>query len=118
MYGETVWRRAGRVKQLINNLDTGKYKLAMGYHLKFLLNAENGGTSTQSEASFTFQHPFHEKNLFSLASYSYRDNLLETLGTISALEECKKSPLLVDIHHSKKPLLVKLPRIVLIIHQI
>ena len=54
MYGETVWIRAGRVKQLINNLDTGKYKLAMGYHLKFLLNAENGGTSTQSEASFTF----------------------------------------------------------------
>lgn len=54
MYGETVWRRAGRVKQLINNQDTGKYKLAMGYHLKFLLNAENGGTSTQSEAFFTF----------------------------------------------------------------
>lgn len=37
---ETVWRRAERVKQLINNLDKGKYNLAMGYHLKFLLKAE------------------------------------------------------------------------------
>lgn len=61
MYGETVWRRAERVKQLINNLDRGKYNLAMGYHLKFILNAENGGTSTQSEAFFPFQHAFHEK---------------------------------------------------------
>ena len=33
----------------------------MGYHLKFLLKAENGGTSTQSEAFFPFQHAFHEK---------------------------------------------------------
>lgn len=91
--------------------------MAMGYHLKFLLNAENGGTSTQREAFFRFQHAFNEKNLFSLVSYSYRDNLLENLGTISA-QECRKSPLLVDIHHSKKPLLVKLPSIILIIHQI
>ena len=89
----------------------------MGYHLKFLLKAENGGTSTQSEAFFPFQHAFHEKNLFVEVSHSYRDNLLQNLGTISD-QECKKSPLLVDIHHSKKPLLVKLPRIVLIIHQI
>lgn len=74
----------------------------MGYHLKLLLNAENGGTSTQSEAFFPFQHAFHEKNLFSLVS----------------APECKKSPLLVDIHNSKKPLLVNLISIILIIHQI
>ena len=33
----------------------------MGYHLKFLLNAENGGTSTQSEAFFPFNMPSMKK---------------------------------------------------------
>ena len=35
MYGETGWRRAERVKQLINILDRPKYNLAMGYHLSY-----------------------------------------------------------------------------------
>ena len=88
----------------------------MGYHLKFLLNAENGGTSTQSEAFFPFQHAFHEK-ICLFKCLTLTETICWKIWAQSCPRMVKKSAS-VDIHHSKKPLLVKLPRIVLITHQI